>query len=238
MGSVITPQRRRPSGPALELFNGDRLMQAEFHRRYEAQPADERFELIGGVVYMASPLGLPHGTCHTRLSLVLSHYQAATPGTEHADNTTVILGDESEPQPDSLVLILPEYGGQTRLHRKKFILGAPEFVAEVAHSTRAIDLNQKKVDYQRAGVKEYLVVCLEEEELHWFSFKPRRRISPDSRGIYRSQVLPGLWIDGPALLARNSAALLDMLKQGLVTEEHAAFVRRLAAARGHRDRHA
>ena len=45
---------------------------------------------------MASPLGLPHGAS-PRLSLVLSHYQAATPGTEHADNTTVILGEESEP---------------------------------------------------------------------------------------------------------------------------------------------
>jgi Uma2 family endonuclease len=231
MGSVITPQRCRPAERAVELFNGDRLTQPEFHRRYEAQPADDRFELIGGVVYMASPLGLPHGTCHTRLNLVLSLYQAATLGTEHADNTTVILGEESEPQPDSLLMILPEYGGQTRLHRKKYILGAPEFVAEVAHSTRAIDLNQKKVDYQRGGVKEYLVVCLEEEELHWFSFKPRKRLAPDSRGIYRSHVFPGLWLDGPALLARNSSRLLHTLEQGLATQEHAAFVRRLRGRR-------
>ncbi len=231
MSSVIVPQRRRPSGKAFELFNGDRLTQPEFHRRYEAQPADDRFELIGGVVYMASPLGLPHGTSHTRLSLVLSHYQAATLGTEHADNTTVILGEESEPQPDSLLLILPEYGGQTRLHRKKYILGAPEFVAEVAHSTRAIDLNQKKVDYQRGGVKEYLVVCLEEEELHWFSFKPRKRISPDSRGIFRSHAFPGLWLDGPALLERDSNRLLQTLELGLATPEHAAFARKLGARR-------
>src|SRR5262249_32281337 len=153
---------------------GDQLTQPEFHRRYEAVPDDDRFELIGGIVYMASPLGLPHGTCHTRLSLVLSHYQAATPGTEHADNTTVILGEETELQPDSLLLILPEFGGQTRLHRRKYILGPPEFVAEVAHSSRAIDLHQKKADYQRAGVKEYLVVALEESKLHWFSFRPRR----------------------------------------------------------------
>ena len=231
MGSVITPQRRKPAQKAFELFNGDRLTQAEFHRRYEAQPADDRFELIGGVVYMASPLGLPHGTCHTRLSLVLSLYQAATLGTEHADNTTVILGEESEPQPDSLLMILPEYGGQTRLHRKKYILGAPEFVAEVAHSTRAIDLNQKKVDYQRGGVKEYLVVCLEEEELHWFSFKPRKRLVPDNRGIFRSLAFPGLWLDGPALLARDAGRLLHALEQGLATPEHAAFVRRLRGRR-------
>jgi Uma2 family endonuclease len=128
-------------------------------------------------------------------------------------------------------MILPEYGGQTRLYRKKYILGAPEFVAEIAHSTRSIDLNQKKSGYQRAGVKEYLVVCLEEQELHWFSFRPRRRILPDRQGVFHSHTLPGLWLDGPALLARSSSRLLRTLEQGLASEEHAAFVRRLADRR-------
>ncbi len=234
MSTVTTEQRGKSGGDLPDLCNGDQLRQPEFHRRYEALVDDDRYELIGGVVYMASPLGLPHGTCHTRLSLVLSHYQAATPGIEHADNTTVILGEESEPQPDSLLLILPEYGGQTRLHRKKYILGAPEFVAEVAHSTRAIDLHQKKADYQRGGVKEYLVVCLEEQELHWFSFKPRKMITPDKVGIYQSRIFPGLWIDGPALLARDSSRLLKIVEQGLASSEHAAFVERLQAARARR----
>src|SRR6516162_622205 len=107
MSTLLTPRRRGLAEKDVELFNGDRLTQAEFHRRYECQPDEARFELIGGVVYMASPVGLPHGTYHTRLSLVLSHYQDATPGTEHADNTTVILNDEAEPQPDSLLMILP-----------------------------------------------------------------------------------------------------------------------------------
>jgi Uma2 family endonuclease len=31
-------------------------------------------------------------------------------------------------------------------------------IAEVAHSTRAIDLHQKRLDYQQAGVREYLVL--------------------------------------------------------------------------------
>jgi Uma2 family endonuclease len=146
----------------------------------------------------------------------------------------VILGEESEPQPDLLLLVVPEYGGQTRLDRKKYILGAPEFVAEVAHSSRAIDLHQKKGDYQRAGVKEYLVVSLEDQELCWFSFKPKRLITPDKAGIYRSRVFPGLWIDGPALLARDSSRLLKAVEQGLASSEHSAFVQRLETIRGRR----
>src|SRR5260370_23141689 len=127
-------------------------------------------------------------------------------------------------------MILPEFGGQTRIQRKRYILGAPEFGAEVAHSTQAIDLHQKKADYQRAGVREYLVVCLQEQELHWFSFRPRRLIAPDSEGIYRSRIFPGLWIDGPALLALESNRLVAVVHEGLASNEHTAFVQRLHVA--------
>src|SRR5437870_11792108 len=89
-------QPRRP----LPLHNGDHLTQKEFHRRYEAYPEDVIFELIGGVVYMASPLKREHGTYHPELSLVLTLYKAGTPGVQVADNMTTILGEESEPQPD------------------------------------------------------------------------------------------------------------------------------------------
>ncbi len=46
----------------LPLHNGDRMTRKEFHRRYEAYPEDVKFELVGGVVYMASSLKRPHGT--------------------------------------------------------------------------------------------------------------------------------------------------------------------------------
>lgn len=32
------------------LHNGDRLKQPEFHRRYQAHPGSDKFELIGGIV--------------------------------------------------------------------------------------------------------------------------------------------------------------------------------------------
>jgi hypothetical protein len=40
-------QSRRTAAEPL-LHNGDRLTQPEFHRRYEAHPGKEKFELIGG----------------------------------------------------------------------------------------------------------------------------------------------------------------------------------------------
>src|SRR5713101_3731086 len=108
-----TTKHRRPGAPGLPpLENGDHLTQAEFHRRYEAYPEDVKFELIGGIVYMASPKR-PHGTSHFKLSLVFAIYEAGTPGVEGADNMTAILGEESEPQPDLMLRLLKECGGQS-----------------------------------------------------------------------------------------------------------------------------
>jgi hypothetical protein len=223
----MKPRTRKPPPPLPPLHNGDRLTQAEFHRRYEAYPEDVKFELIGGIVYMASPLKLLHGTHHSELNFVLNFYKTGTPGVQVADNITTILGEQSEPQPDLILRLVEECGGQSHPNQDVYLVGAPELVAEVAHSSRAIDLGRKRQDYLEAGVQEYIVLSLEELELHWFHFPSRRKLKPNRHGVWKSHVFPGLWLDGPALLARDSAKLLATVQQGLAAPEHAAFVRRL-----------
>src|SRR5208283_1246000 len=120
--------------PVPPLQNGDRLTQAEFHRRYEQYPENIKAELIGGIVYMASPLRLPHGEHHLELSGVFWVYKGATPGVRATDNTTAILGDQSEPQPDLTLRLLPEYGGQSISSPEQYMVGGPELVSEIAHS--------------------------------------------------------------------------------------------------------
>jgi hypothetical protein len=207
------------------------MTQAEFHRRYEAYPDDVKIELIGGVVYMGSPLKRPHGTSDFELGLVLGLYKAATPVVEGAHNMTTILGEESEPQPDLMLRLQEDCGGQSKYNEQNYPVGAPELVAEVAHSSRAIDMNRKRQDYLEAGVQEYIVFCVEEQELHWFHFPSRRKLKPDRNGLWKSRVFPGLWIDGPALIAGRSADLVAAVQQGLATAEHAAFVRRIEERR-------
>ena len=58
------------------------------------------------------------------------------------------------------------------------------------------------------------------------------RMLPDAQGIYRSEVFPGLWLDAPALLRGDLAAVLACLQEGTRSPEHAAFVARLNAAGG------
>jgi Uma2 family endonuclease len=217
------------------LHNGDRLTQREFHRRYEACPKHIRFELIGGIVFMASPMRRKHSQYDDELGYVLGYYRRATQGVEAIHGATTILGEESEPQPDLGLLILEEYGGQIHTNEDDYINGAPELITEIAHSTVAIDMHLKKADYENAGVNEYLVLCVDEQQLHWFDFKSGGLIVPDKQGVFRSRVFPGLWIDGPALVARKSTRVLKQLKKGLASPEHAAFVKRLQTAhRKHR----
>jgi Uma2 family endonuclease len=165
------------------------------------------------------------------LSLVLSLYETGTPGVELTDNSTVILGEESEPQPDLNLRILTECGGQVTVNEKDYLEGAPELVAEVAHSSRAIDLNQKRNDYEQAGVREYLVLNLEDRLVHWFDFVTGRPIRPDRDGIARSRVFPGLWVDIPRLLARDGRLLIKCIEEGTASRPHATFVKRLERAR-------
>lgn len=217
-----TPRRRPP--PILE--NGDRLSQPEFHRRYEQMAEDVKAELIGGVVYMASPLRAPHGGGSRLIASVLGTYQAATPGVDGEDNATTILGEQSEPQPDHLLRLSPERGGRSRVNKEQYLVGPPELVIEIAHSTAAIDLHAKKEDYRDAGVMEYVVVCLEEErKVRAFDLPKGQPWPIPEDGIWRSRVFPGLWIDTKALLANDAARLLRTARKGLASAEQKAFVR-------------
>ncbi len=85
--------------------------------------------------------------------------------------------------------------------------------------------------YRRNGVQEYIVWQVYEQRLDWFRLTQGEYVSlqPDSEGIVRSEVFPGLWLAVPALLEGTLAQVLAVLQSGLATAEHAAFVEHLNA---------
>lgn len=134
------------------LEPGDHLDRATFHSRYAAMPADVRAELVQGKVHMPSPVQRRRGVPSADVVTWLNVYKAYTPGVQALDNATIKLADHGEPQPDACLLILPGHGGQSQVDEDDHVMGAPELVAEVASSTAAIDLFEKKHDYELAGV--------------------------------------------------------------------------------------
>jgi len=231
--STVPLSRKKLAGEARRLpplENGDRLDQKTFHERYAAMPAQVRAELIGGIVYMTSPQKKRHARAQATLVWWLGEYETATAGTEVLVNSTDILGPESEPEPDACLLILPEYGGQTREDKDGYLHGAAELNAEVSWATESIDLHRKKRDYEKAGVREYIVVALRQQQVFWFVRRRGkfRELAPGKDGVIRSEVFPGLWLDADALLRHDRKRLLAVLRQGLASPEHAAFVAKLA----------
>jgi hypothetical protein len=218
------------------LENGDHLDQRTFHERYEAMPSDVRAELIGGIVYLSSRRALSHGYYQSKLVRLAAEYVDETPGTEGVLNTTSILAQDAEPQPDTSIFILTECGGQTTVNEQEYLCGAPEWIGEISVSTESIDLHAKKLDYEKAGVREYVVATVRSKQVFWFV---RRRgkfktLSLGPGGVFRSEILPGLWIDPVAFLKRDSNRLLGVLRQGLASREHAAFVAELRRLRSPR----
>jgi Uma2 family endonuclease len=209
---------------------GDRLSRAEFERRYMAMPELKRAELIEGVVYVPSPVrARRHGRPHAHVVTWLGIYESATPGVIVADNASVRLDLDNEPQPDAVLFIDPDNGGQTRIGPDDYVEGAPELVAEVAASTASYDLNSKLNVYRRNGVKEYIVWRVLDQQIDWFVlsdgvFVP---LSVDVSGLYRSDVFPGLWLDPAALVRGDTPSVQTTLQGGLASQEHTDFVARL-----------
>ena len=216
------------------LENGDRLTRHEFERRYGAMPHLKKAELIEGVVYVPSPLRYQsHGQPHASTIGWLSIYSAATPGVGLADNTTVRLDLDNEPQPDALLRIESELGGQSRISEDDYVEGAPELIVEIASSSASYDLHDKLQVYRRNGVQEYLVWQVVEHKLDWFRLERGEYVcvTPSEEGIMYSQVFPGLNLAVDALLAGDLAMVLAVVQRGIATQAHQTFVEVLAQRR-------
>ena len=212
------------------LESGDRLTRQEFEHRYQAMPQIKKAELIEGVVYVASPVrATRHGRPHAKIMTWLGTYWVATPGVDLQDNTTVRLDADNEPQPDALLRLEPEVGGNSRISDDDYVEGAPELIAEIAASSASYDLNAKLNVYRRNGVQEYIVWQMYENRLDWFSLQEGRYVSlqPDETGVIRSSVFPGLWLAVNALREGDLAQVLAVLQQGIQTVDHQTFVERL-----------
>ncbi len=65
--------------------------------------------------------------------------------------------------------------------------------------------------------------------MDWFILRGDQfeRLLPGADGIFRSEVFPGLWLDGAALVAEDYVRVQVVLQMGLNSPEHAAFVKKL-----------
>jgi len=230
--------RAQPTACAVEmkkalppLKHGARLTRDEFERRYEAMPHLKKAELIQGVVCIPPPARTDiHAEPHADIMGWLGVYRAATPGVRFADNATVCLEGDNEPQPDALLRIDEEHGGNSRISDDGYLEGAPELIVEIAGTSAHFDLHEKLEVYRCHGVKEYVVWRTQDKQLDWFLLVGDEYVplTPNTEGVIDSKVFPGLRLAVDALLDGDLAQVLAESQKGLSTDKHAAFVERLA----------
>lgn len=226
--AIQTPAPRKLA----TLQPGDRLRATEFRRRYEGMPGVKKAELIEGIVYMPSPVRLAnHAEPHANLVTWLGFYRAATPAYRFADNATTRLDIDNEAQPDAILFIRPELGGSVRISSDDYVTGPPEFVAEISSTTVAYDRGPKLRTFLRHQVSEYLIWRVEDALFEWYFLNDSEYslLEPDQKGIIRSQVFPGLWLDTTAMLAGNLAAVIDCVREGLQSPQHQEFLAKYAS---------
>ena len=215
-----------------QLMPGMHLNCDEFLERWYAIPDLKYAELINGVVHMPSPVSHNHGRNDYRIAEWTAGYLALTPGIEGMLNTTWLMGEKNAPQPDLSLRILPGYGGQSKI-KDQLITGTPELSIEIAYTSAHHDLGEKLKVYEAAGVQEYIVVLVATEEIRWHQLIDGKYelLLPDKDGLWHSKVFPGLWLDEQTVFQEDRTRLLEVLKLGLQSPEHAAFVERLQQAK-------
>ncbi len=124
------------------------------YQDYLSWPDEERCELIGGRVYSMTPAP---NTKHQRIALRLGSYLERAfrdkPCEPWMAPTDVILSDCDIVQPDLFVICNPEKV------KDRGIEGAPDLVIEIlSPATARKDRWEKKKLYEKAGVKEYILI--------------------------------------------------------------------------------
>lgn len=120
---------------------------------------DERIELLGGKLYMMTPIGPSHA--YTVMQLTQRFVSKLGERAVVSAQNPVKLLPNSEPEPDIALLKPPAETYRERLARSEDIL----LVIEVADSSLEYDRNTKLPIYAEAGIPEVWIINLKDEGL-------------------------------------------------------------------------
>jgi Uma2 family endonuclease len=162
---------------------------------------DRGVELIDGLVVEMSPKGDRHGYAVTCLhaQLVLGD-QRPERYVVYADSLSLRLGPRDEPEPDIAVARATRRYARERPRADEIAL-----LVEVADTSLAFDLGEKRAKYAGAEIPEYWVVDLQANVVHVFR-NPRDGAYGDRRAIRAGEAIspqeyPDVAIDVALVLA-------------------------------------
>ncbi len=132
-----------------------------YHKMREAGilSANDRVELIRGQIVTISPKGSKHSNALRRLTSLF--YRLVEPTAVISVQDPIKISDYSEPEPDLALLIPPLSRYDHRLPTSADVL----LVVEVSDATLKQDRKEKALLYSEAGIAEYWIVNLQDNEI-------------------------------------------------------------------------
>ncbi len=134
-----------------------------------------RYELIDGVVCMSPSPGKRHQRLLLQIGAALTTFVEANRLGEVFVELDVHLGTGPQGgdlvyRPD-IIFLGPEKAGQSA----DYVLGAPDLVVEiVSPSSRRMDHETKKNDYERCGVREYWIIDPVQQTMDFYTLRVGR----------------------------------------------------------------
>lgn len=175
------------------------------YRQYREWPDDERWEIIGGVVYDMSPAPtLRHQEILLELGRQFKNYLLDLPCKVFVAPFDVRFVEADEANDDATNVVQPDI--VVVCDRNKLdasgCVGAPDMVAEIlSPSTSRKDRKEKFLLYERHGVKEYWIVDPAAQVVHVYRLGSDNRYGrPDIHGPEDRPsvgIMPELVIDLP-----------------------------------------
>jgi Uma2 family endonuclease len=196
----------RPEKPAEDL-----VTVGEF---FEMIPAEQKADLLSGVIYLASPESIRANDLTGFLTCLMAAYKDVRQvrGKVFIIRVAYCLSRYTALEPDV------GYVGPSRVHliRRTFIRGGPDIAVEVVTRDSGYrDYVLKKRAYQKAGVSEYWIVDPIKDQAQFFRLRNGvyELVALEDGHIFRSEALPGFWLDINWLLADPLPGVCQCLQQ-------------------------
>ena len=153
IGGEILSRHPEVGGPERRPFTN-----AEYHALAEAEilAPYERVQLIAGDIIVMSPVGNRHAACVGWIDDQFSILRQVAERTTIRTQNPLVMPDNSEPEPDAMLLVWREDGYALRAPRPEDVL----LLVEVSDSTLRYDRDVKMSLYAAAGVPEAWLVNL------------------------------------------------------------------------------
>jgi len=207
-----TPRSGPAEAVALRKMTRHRVTYEEF---LDWCDEDTWAEWVDGEVEMVSPASDRHQDLARFLIAVLGVFvEARELGVVRPAPFQMKMGPELPGREPDLLFVAREH-----LERLKetHLDGPADLVVEIiSPESRVRDRGAKFGEYEMAGVQEYWLIDPEREEARFYRLGERgwyEPVPPDAEGVYRSEVVPGLWLRVDRLWQEPLPKVLDVLRE-------------------------